>query len=119
MWHIENDLNDPFFDSVKQVNSFLKAAESFGLPSEKLFAANDLVEGENIPKVINSLLTLGRLVSFKDQSSLYFCENLHFSLNNLILVLRKGLGRSSIGYVQLNLLKSEKILRHLSSFPSY
>lgn len=46
---------------TKNVNSFLQAAESFGVPSDRLFAAADLVEGENIPKVVNALLTLGRL----------------------------------------------------------
>ena len=36
----------------KNVNSAIKAIESFGVPSDRLFAAADLVEGENIPKVV-------------------------------------------------------------------
>lgn len=49
---------------AQNLSAFIKGAESFGVPSDKLFAPADLVEGENIPKVINCLLTLARLVSF-------------------------------------------------------
>jgi len=46
---------------TQNLSAFIKGAESFGVPSDKLFAPADLVEGENIPKVINCLLTLARL----------------------------------------------------------
>lgn len=44
------------------VNAFLQATQKFGVPADKCFKADDLVEGTNIPAVINTMLTLGRLV---------------------------------------------------------
>lgn len=43
------------------VNSFLQAAQKFGVPSDKLFKTEELVEGSNIPNVINTMLTIGRI----------------------------------------------------------
>lgn len=47
------------------VNAFLQAAQKFGVPSDRLFKTEDLVEGNNIPAVINCMLTIGRIVSNK------------------------------------------------------
>ncbi|RWS24074.1 muscle-specific protein 20-like protein [Leptotrombidium deliense] len=46
---------------MENVNSFLTAAKSFGVPDDKLFKAEDLVEMSNIPAVTNCLLTIARM----------------------------------------------------------
>lgn len=45
---------------LENVNSFLNALKSYGVPEDKLFKPEDLNPGENIPNVINTLLALGR-----------------------------------------------------------
>ncbi|KAI1304652.1 Myophilin [Halotydeus destructor] len=45
---------------LENINSFLNAVKAYGVPEDKLFQPADLQEGANIPKVINTLLALGR-----------------------------------------------------------
>lgn len=46
---------------LENVNAFLNAAKSYGVPEDKLFKVEDLNPGDNIPNVINALLALGRV----------------------------------------------------------
>jgi hypothetical protein len=48
---------------LANVNAFLQGVQKFGIPSDKCFKAEDLVDGGNIPAVINTMLAIGRLVS--------------------------------------------------------
>lgn len=48
---------------LENINAFLEGIKAYGVPEDKLFAPADLNEGTGIPKVIATLLALGRKVS--------------------------------------------------------
>ena len=48
---------------ITNVNAFLQAVQKFGIPADKCFKVEDLVDGTNIPAVINTMLATGRLVT--------------------------------------------------------
>jgi len=49
------------FMLMENIQSFLAAARSYGVPAEELFQTADLFERRNIPQVVLTLFSLGRL----------------------------------------------------------
>jgi len=45
---------------LENINAFIEGLKAFGVPEDKLFKAEDLQTGSNIPAVINTLLAFGR-----------------------------------------------------------
>jgi len=45
---------------IENIEAFLSACKSMGVPEDKLFKANDLYLGENIPQVVIGLIELGK-----------------------------------------------------------
>lgn len=45
------------------IQSFLEAARSYGVPDDKLFSVEDLHEKTGIPNVIKTMIFLGKAVS--------------------------------------------------------
>lgn len=48
----------------KQLNieKFLQAAHEYGVPTERIFAVDDLLYVQNLPKVCKTIYALGKLV---------------------------------------------------------
>ncbi len=49
---------------MANLNAFLDACRSFGVPDDQLFAPEDLWEAKNIPKVVLTMLSIGKKVSY-------------------------------------------------------
>lgn len=50
------------FHLMENINKFLKAAQEYGVPHDKLFRTIDLFEKKNIPEVTGALIELARHV---------------------------------------------------------
>lgn len=59
-------IKKPFTKSacLENISAFLSAAQAYGVPEDKLFKPEDLWDATGIPAVINTMLALGRKVSF-------------------------------------------------------
>jgi hypothetical protein len=52
------------FKCMENINSFLEAAKTFGVPSQELFQTVDLWERQNLNSVVICLQALGRKVYY-------------------------------------------------------
>lgn len=50
------------FHLMENINKFLKAAQDYGVPHDKLFRTIDLFEKKNIPEVTGGIIALARQV---------------------------------------------------------
>ncbi len=63
------------FKCMENINSFLEAAKTFGVPSQELFQTVDLWERQNLNAVVICLQALGRKVQKKKISKILFAKN--------------------------------------------
>ena len=47
----------------ENLSNCISAIQAFGIPEDKLFTVEDIIEGQGIPKVVNCFLAIGRKVN--------------------------------------------------------
>lgn len=59
------------FEMMANIGNFVGALEALGIPQQELFQTADLYDGQNIPKVVKTLLALGTLAQKLDLDGSY------------------------------------------------